>query len=294
MFETSTQSLRQILVESSQKELERLAHGAPKIILGVLVLFFFYWLSRLAVRAIDRLGNKYSQIQDNHSFLKTISRWVILFLGLSLSLQIMGLASVANKILAGGGILAVALGFAFKDIGENLIAGLMLTFNRPFHIGDMIESGRHRGRVRSIQLRYTHVRSSEGQDIYIPSAQIIKDALINHTADGRRRPNFSIGIAYQEDLNKVIDLILYEIFQTPGVLLEPKPTVAISRFDDLWVTLQVSFWIDTAVLDLDYLATVNQVMNSVKETLVTHNIRLGSQSAQWREVHISGSLDGPS
>lgn len=277
-------NLQEIILASTQDELVRLAQGLPKIFLGLVVLALFLYLSRMAVRGVLRLTRAYPQMQENESFITNMTRWLVVFLGLSLSLQVMGLGSLANKIMAGGGILAVALGFAFKEIGENLIAGIMLTFNRPFHIGDMIESGRHRGRVRSIQLRYTHVRSPEGQDIYIPSAHIIKDALVNHTADGKRRPSFHIGVDYREDLNKVIDLILYEIFQTPGVLKEPKPTVAISRFDDLWVSLQVSFWIDTAVPDLDYLATVNKVMNSVRESLIKEGIELSADAARKRHL----------
>ena len=108
-------------------------------------------------------------------------------LGLVIGLQILGLTAVATSLLATGGLVAVVLGFAFREIGENFLAGLLLSFSRSFEVGDLIESAGHRGRVKEIDLRQVWLRSADGRDIFVPSAEVFRSVLVNFTRDGLRR-----------------------------------------------------------------------------------------------------------
>jgi len=92
---------------------------------------------------------------------------------------IQALENLALSVLAGGGVTAIVLGFAFWEIGENLIAGVFLAFSRPFNIGDFINTEGFECRVQSIALRYTHLRADDGRDLFIPSSQLFSKSLIH-------------------------------------------------------------------------------------------------------------------
>ncbi|MDX1495582.1 MAG: mechanosensitive ion channel, partial [Longimicrobiales bacterium] len=162
-----------------------------------------------------------------------------------LGLQILGLTAVATSLLATGGLLAVILGFAFREIGENLLAGLFLGVSRSFDVGDLIESSGHLGKVREIDLRQVWIRSSDGRDIFIPSAQIFRNVLVNFTRDGLRRGDFVVGVDYADDIERARELLLACTREVPDVLETPAPSVRISEFQSQYCELQVYFWIDT-------------------------------------------------
>ena len=99
-----------------------------------------------------------------------LSLWIAAFVGALLALKVMGFEGVAAGMLAGGGATAIVFGFAFRQIGENLLAGLFLVFSRPFRIGDLIQSGGlPEGTVEALDLRNTHIRTTDGRDIFIPN-----------------------------------------------------------------------------------------------------------------------------
>ena len=207
----------------------------------VLVLTLGHLLAT-AIRRVLRLGersNRYSRL---------LSRMVQTgfgLVGLVLALQILGLTAVATSLLATGGLVAVILGFAFREIGENLLAGLFLGMSRSFEVGDLIESSGHVGKVREIDLRQVWIRSADGRDIFIPSAEIFRNVLVNYTRDGLRRGEFVVGIDYADPVAAARTLLLSETEKVEGVLADPEATVRISDFASQYCELQVFFWVDT-------------------------------------------------
>jgi len=188
---------------------------------------------------VGRAGNRYSK------FLGRLFRGGFGLAGLVLGLQILGLTAVATSLLATGGLVAVILGFAFREIGENLLAGLFLGISRPFEVGDLIESSGHVGKVREIVLRQVWIRSADGRDIFIPSAQIFRNVLVNYTRDRLRRAEFVVGIDYADPVEDARRLLLAETKTIEGVLADPPPTVRLSEFASQYCELQVLFWVDT-------------------------------------------------
>ena len=143
-------------------------------------------------------------------------------LGLVLALQILGLTAMAASLLATGGIVAIVFGFAFREIGENLLAGIFLAISRSFEVGDLIESNDLRGIVRDIDLRQVHVRTPDGRDIFIPSAQIFKNPLVNFTRDHLRRAQFTIGIDYRDDPERARHILATAVAEHEAVLERPR------------------------------------------------------------------------
>jgi|TARA_B110000090_G_C13046901_1_gene317957 small conductance mechanosensitive channel len=133
---------------------------------------------------------------------------------MSFFLNKIGLGDAVAWLLAGVGVTSIILGFAFKDIGENLRVGIMLAFNRPFNIGNVVEIDGFVGTVKALELRSTHLRIFNGKDIYIPNSSLIKNPRINYTQDGLSIHDYTVGLDYGEfnkDVMQEIDSTLLGI-----------------------------------------------------------------------------------
>ena len=224
-------------------------------------------IGRVAGRGLGVILKR-GQLTSTHLlFFRRLAVWLFGLFGLAIALNVIGLGGVAAGLLAGGGITAVVLGFAFREIGENLLAGFFLAFSRPFEVKDLILSGDYQGTVRSIQLRYTHIRTADGRDIYIPNAQIFNQPLVNFTRDGLLRSSFTVGIDYGDDAQEACRLLLETVRGVAGVLAEPPAMVTISQLAPAWVELEVLFWIDTFAREVSLPQVRTEVMDRCRIAL---------------------------
>ena len=218
----------------------------PKLALASLVLLFIWPLAaRLRRFSRKRLLHRMDDplLAD---FLSKLIRYTLLTLGLLLILQIIGLGAAVSKVLAGAGISAFIIGFAFKDIGENFLAGIMMAFKRPFRVGDVVEIGNVEGTIIGLSLRDTQVKTFDGKDVYVPNGMILKNPIVNYTIDGYLRSDFELGVDPESDLRKAIETIYEALKKVPGMLWEgKKPTVAINEVGASAINLKVFFWINT-------------------------------------------------
>ncbi|MDZ7720432.1 MAG: mechanosensitive ion channel [Balneolaceae bacterium] len=171
---------------------------------------------------------------------------------------------------------AVMLGFAFKDIGENFLAGFFLAFSRPFTTDDVIETEGILGKVKGIQLRHTHIRTANGCDVFVPSAQLFTKPLHNYTLDGLRRGSFTVGIDYADDSEKAAELLLETTRKTDGVLTTPKASVQIQGFDANFVNIQVFFWISAKDQEAGLSVVRTRSMNNCRKMLMDQNFTVSS------------------
>ncbi|MBO6584822.1 MAG: mechanosensitive ion channel family protein [Gracilimonas sp.] len=234
-------------------------------IASLVVLIF---IGRLASSGVGRLlGEDKTKGVKQVRLIKRLVRWAFNVLGLIIALHLVGLTQVATSFLAAGGVVAVVLGFAFREIGENLLAGLFLSFSRSFDVGDLIESNGIRGIVQRIEIRDVHIRTADGCDIFIPSATIYKNPLHNFTRDGLRRGSFTIGVDYGDDLQKVRETLLKTVQGHKLTLANPAPNIQIAGFTAAYVELEVFFWIDTFSNDRGLGEIRSQVMDGCHKTL---------------------------
>jgi len=195
---------------------------------------------------------------------------------------VLGYKNIASTIFAGAGVSAIVIGFAFKDIAENFLAGIILTVNRPFEIGDIIESGGDKGTVKDLDLRSTHLRNSGGKDIYIPNSSIIKNTLTNYTMDGFLRMDFIIGIAPECDIEKTRQLIHDYLISNDQILKTPNFSVIVNDLGEFTTNIKVLFWIDilnNKKLPDNYLghSIKSKVITDIKKLLDENNIQMPSQ-----------------
>lgn len=225
---------------------DQLVELLPRLVLGLLIFLVLY---RVAVRIKASLYTQLSKQMDDPllaRFLARIVKVIIIFTALMIFMNIVGLTHLASGLITGASVSAIVIGFAFKDIVENFLAGIMLAFHRPFRIGDTVELTGNKGSVVALHLRTTHIKTPDGRDIYIPNASIVKNPLVNYTIDGFIRQNFMVGLGYGSDVNEAIEIIEKELAGVPGIIKEGKaPAVTISNLNPSNIELNIYYWLDT-------------------------------------------------
>ncbi|MEP0006089.1 MAG: mechanosensitive ion channel family protein [Balneola sp.] len=267
----------QTFQDSFSQFFERALNSAPTIISGIIVLIIFIGFGLLASRGLKRLLGARATSTKKLRLVMRLTRWGFYLIGAVIALHIMGLTKAASGVLAAGGVLTVVLGFAFREIGENLLAGLFMSFSRSFDVGDLIESNGIQGIVKQINIRDVHVRTGDGIDIFIPSAIIFKNPLNNYTRDGLRRSSFNIGIDYGNEPKKALEYLMEAVKSTEGVLEDPAPAVILSNFSDNYIQIQVQFWINTFLKSSDLQQIKTKVMDASHATLRKNGFTFSSE-----------------
>ncbi len=264
------------LADAFLMEMDAFVDFFPRLLFALVVAGLIYVAGRMASAGVARLLKRSTMPGAYHSYFGKLTRGIFIFIAFVIFLNLIGYSGLAASLVAGGGLTAVMLGFAFKDIGENFLAGFFLAFSRPFNTDDLIESEGIQGRVKSIQLRHTHIRTSDGCDVFVPSAQLFTRPLRNYTLDGLRRGNFTVGIDYGDDVQAAGDLLLEVAKSTAGVLSEPKPSIHIRGFDPNFVELQVFFWINAKEQEANLTAVRFRLMNKCREALLENGYTFSS------------------
>ena len=236
--------------------------GLVIIILGVLLGIWIGKFStrRISARTSDPLMSR---------FLGKAIRFLITITAIMLALKAAGLGGIATGILTAAGASAVVLGFAFKDIGENFIAGIILAFNRPFDVNNTVEIGENFGKVKALEFRYTKLKTFDGKDVYIPNSDVLTKPVTNYTEDGFFRWNFMIGIAYEDNIDEAKKTVMTALREDPMVIEdeEHQNFVIEDELATSTVNLKVFFWVDTKDFRMQALITKGNVVRVVKEAL---------------------------
>lgn len=135
-----------------------------------------------------------------------------------LALQIIGFSDVVGGLLGGRSLSAFLVGFVFKDIAENFLAGVILTFNRPFNTNDSIQVKEHLSRVMELNLRTTRIKTYDGKATYVPNSVLMKESVTNFTRDGFIRQVFLVGIDCNADIPTVLKTNTAQLQQKAEVL----------------------------------------------------------------------------
>lgn len=249
----------EFIADSLRADWQSFLAFSPRLLYAFIVLLVFALLARTVGHVVGRVFRRSVRLRPNERYVRRLVVWSIRTVGVLLALGVMGFQGVAASVLATGGVVAIMLGFAFREIGENLLAGIFLTFSRPFEIGDLIKTGGLKGTVRSLDLRNVHIRTFDACDVFVPSAQIFREKLYNYTRDGLRRPSFSIGIAYHDQPEAVIELLERVTRGVPDVLDQPQAFVDIKGFTASFIEYEVFFWLDTIASRREIVAVSNDV-----------------------------------
>ncbi|MGJ8562302.1 MAG: mechanosensitive ion channel family protein [Alphaproteobacteria bacterium] len=222
---------------------------APNIVVALVVFLIFFLLAVLAkrlVRGTLKRRNRSNLGEVLGGFLKVAT---IIFGGLIAATIVVPTLNPGD-LIAGLGVSSVAIGFAFKDILQNWLAGLLILLRQPFEIGDQIEVNDYVGTVQHIETRATILRTFDGQRAVIPNSDIYTNAVLVKTGNAKRRSQYDIGIGYADDIDEACDIILSELKKVDGIETDPAPEAFAWDLAASWVTIRARWWTDSKRGDL--------------------------------------------
>ncbi len=249
----------------------------PALSIGIVVFLTFIFISWIIKRTVTTRIKPKTKNPLLAVFIGKIIALTITITGLVFFLNIIGLSSIAKHIMAGAGITTFIIGFAFKDIGENFLSGILMAFKSPFKIGDLIEIGGITGYVNELNMRDSVIKTLDGKDVFIPNSQILKAPLFNYTIDGYLRYEFTVGVDYTTNLTMAINIINTTLSNFSEVLQgDKKPVVVVNELAASTVNINILYWIDTfeAKSKAFHLVIKSKIMISLIEALGKNNIYL--------------------
>lgn len=215
----------------------------PNLVVALFVLILFYVLGKLARKAVGKLLSKVTDNKTVTNLLETIIGILIIGIGVFIALSVLQLDGAVTSLLAGAGIIGLALGFAFQDIASNFISGVILSIRHPFGIGDIIETNDFYGTVVKLNLRNTIMRTVTGQIVYVPNKRVFENPLQNYTTTGLRRIDLACGVSYGDDLEKARKVALKAVDSVKNVLSDKGIEFYYDEFGDSSINFKIRFWV---------------------------------------------------
>ena len=215
----------------------------PNILLATVILVVGLFLAKRIKRVSVKLIAKASSNTTLNGLFASII--YIFFIGVTffIVLSILQLDKAVTSVLAGAGIIGLALAFAFQDIAANFISGIFISFRRPLHIGDIVKIKDYMGKVEEINLRDTTIRTFRGEMVIIPNKDVFQNPIENYSLLGKRRIDLKIGVSYGEDLRKVLDVTLNAVKGINGLSDEDETTMFYQEFGDSSINFVIRLWI---------------------------------------------------
>lgn len=244
----------------------------PNLILAIIVFFIFFFVARSIKHLVQRLTRDRRHARNLGLVLGRLAQGTTILVGLFVALSIVIPSLKAGDLIQLLGISGVAIGFAFRDILQNFLAGILILLTEPFQIGDQIVYKDFEGTVEQIQTRATSIRTYDGRRIVIPNSELFTNAVTVNTAFDKRRIEYDIGIGYGDDLKQAKQLMLEAILSVDEVLRDPAPDVLVLELAESSVNIRARWWIRPP-RRIDDLKSRDKVISAIKQKLyVEHGI----------------------
>ncbi|MEP1445004.1 MAG: mechanosensitive ion channel family protein [Paraglaciecola sp.] len=263
-----TQLVLDDLSQFTQLAVEKL----PSIFLGVLIFAICFWLSRPIANLLTKPLAKATTSKLIQMVVRRIMSMLVILVGLYILLRLVGLTQFAVALLSGTGVLGLIIGFAFKDIAENFLSSLLLSVQRPFKLGDIIEVEGYLGVVKKMTSRATTLVDFNGDHVQLPNATIYKNAIRNLTANPFMRSTIDIGVGYDADFDQAQSLAMDIMLSHPAVLDDPAPQALVDSLGASTCNVRLYFWVNSEVNSPLKVSSV--LMKRVVETYLAENITM--------------------
>ena len=273
------------------RSMERLAEGfaaaVPRLTVAALVFLIAVIVGRI-VRAIVRRGA--ARRREHGSLQLALGRLAmaaVLMVGALVAATVAFPNFTPADLVSALGIGGVAIGFAFKDIFQNFLAGILILITKPFRVGDQIVFKGYEGEVEEIQTRATYLKTYDGRRVVLPNGELFTNSVTVNTAFAQRRMQYDIGIGYGDDIERARRIVLDVLEETEGVAPDPKADVIVVAYADSGVLLRARWWSDSRIADV--LIAQDKVLTETKTRLQaagidipypTHQVLLHDQTEE--------------
>ena len=245
----------------------------PYILVALIVFALFYVSAKTLRRVITQFTQSRKKHRNAGLVLGRLGEGGIMLLGILVALMIAIPSFKPGQLIQILGIGSVAIGFAFRDILQNFLAGLLILLTEPFRIDDQIIIGNYEGTVENIETRATFLRTYDGRRVVIPNSTLFTDSVLVNTAFSSRRLQYDVGIGYGDDISAARKLILEALNGIGGVLKDPPPEALVVDLAASTVNIRVRWWIHPP-RRADAMTSMNDVLTVLKNKLTEAGIDL--------------------
>ncbi len=245
----------------------------PNLIVAVVVMAVFQITSKLISGFLDRFLQRHTEDPAIAKLIATTVRLMILFFGLFTALGILNLEKTVGSLLAGAGVLGLAIGFAFQEIAANFFSGILIALRKPFAPGDIVQIDKFIGKVRELTLRTTNIVTFDGLEVLIPNKDMFTKPATNFTSLPGRRIQLDVGVSYAADLRKVENIALSALESIQGRLSDRPIEFYYTSFGDSAINFRVFIWIEYPAGNWANV-TMHQAIIALKEAFEKNKISI--------------------
>jgi small-conductance mechanosensitive channel len=262
-----------ILLEKLIGWSEGLVKMLPNFVLAIIVLVAFVFAGRLIRNLVQKLLLKSLNNKSLSSIISKVLYVVILSIGAFAALSLLNLDKTVSSLLAGAGIIGLALGFAFQDIATNFIAGFFMAVKRPFKIGQVIHCEGHSGVIKHIGIRTTEIASFQGQEVIIPNKMLFQNPLINDSENTYKRIDLNVGVSYGEDLERVREIAIKAVENTPNINKDKDIDLVYLAFGGSSIDFRIMIWVEFKS-QLEFLKSQSEAIIAIKKAFDKNDIMI--------------------
>ncbi len=243
----------------------------PNMFVALVLLIATFYIARFVSNGLDKVINRFSHSQALNNLISTLIYLSLLLVGFFFVLSILQLDKVVVSLLAGVGIIGLALGFAFQDIAANFISGIIIAVQKPFGVGDMIETNEYFGIIERITLRTVDIRQTTGERVKLPNKMVFENPLTNFSSNGMRRIDLEVGVSYAEDLERVQQIVIEALEDVKNRVKTRKIEVMYDEFGESAITFKARFWVSYS-RQVDYVGAKSDAIIRIKKAFDQNNI----------------------
>ncbi len=264
-------------LDQLQQMINDIIGAIPSVIVALVVFAVFIAIANVAKWPIRKLADRTERRRNVTLVIGRLAQWTVIILGFLIGSVIVFPNFTSAQLIQLLGLSSVAIGFAFRDVLQHLLVGLILLLNEPFSVGDQIAVEDIQGTVEEFGSRATTVRTYDGQRLYIPNTVLYNHKVLVKTALEKRRIETDLYLPFHADIDKARQIILdaVEIADHSNILSGPPPDVLILNFTQTHVHVRVRWWIKPLLHQIE-LVTRDQVLTNIKRGLDEAGIALGA------------------
>ncbi len=252
---------------------DKLILALPNLLIAILIVIIGWVLARYVYRVVHQVLMRASGNQNVADLTGSIARVIVVALGLFGALSVLDLSGPVRSMLAGAGILGLAIGFALQDPLANLFSGVMMSVKELYKPGDLVETNDYFGIIQGITLRNTAIKTLQGQEVIIPNKDVLQNPLKNYSVNKHRRIDLTIGVSYGEDLDEVERLTVETVKREVEHIEERGVELYWTEFGDSSINGTLRFW-QPANAQKDFLKSQSDTIKVIKRMYDKHDITI--------------------
>ncbi|MDX1761283.1 MAG: mechanosensitive ion channel family protein [Christiangramia sp.] len=253
--------------------LDSLILNLPNFLLAVIVFVLFIVIAKYVGRLFERITRRHIKQDSIRLMTVKVIKAIVILIGFFIALGLLNLDKVLTSVLAGAGVVGLAIGLALQGTLNNTFSGLILSFLPELQIGDWVETNGYAGTVTEINLRNIVIKQSDNNYVVIPNSKIVEEPFKNYSRTSRSRVFVNYGVGYESDLEMVRDLTLEVIKEKFPQRGNEEVEFLYSGFGDSSIDFVVRFWID-ATKNRDLIGGQHEAIIAIKKAFDAKGVNI--------------------